>query len=306
MSQHRRTDAASGVTWDTVENARRYRAYTESHSSYREWSERLVELCDVRPAMTVLDLGCGTGATIDALYRAHGDAIRIVALDGSAAQLEQARAHGPSARVEYVQAAAEELARHVRAPVDRVISNAAFWQMKPAPTLAQIRQVAARACRVVFSTFPKLLSRPPDEVESVIAPSVRGKEHLLEIPGPRPTLVECMMEVARAELGAIDANTTAAEERQATRQRDYRAELEAALAESGFERVREEVIWVLTRPESTYAWYKIPIFRRNVFPALDAATSERILDAAYARWRPSAAETVTPMGNVVLELNDRS
>ncbi len=292
------SDERKIVDWDTPENARLYRAYTEEHRMYRDMSDRLVALCDVHPGMTVLDLGCGTGATVDALYRAHADAARIVALDGSEAQLAIAREHAPSTSIEYLCSPAEELADVVEGPVHRVVSNAAFWQMKPRETLRQLSEIAAGDLRIVFNTFPTLAIENGQPVETTYDPSIPSPDDLIESRKQSPSLPDVMIEVARAEFGFTPDETL--DETRAERRRRYMVELVEGLESCALEVVRQELFWFRHSPESDKGWYDIPIFRRNILPTMDAETSKRVLDAAYEKWRPTAVDVRSPMLNVVL------
>jgi ubiquinone/menaquinone biosynthesis C-methylase UbiE len=302
-------EPAKLATWDTPENARAYRAHTLEHDEYREWSDRLVELAEIGPGMTVLDLGCGTGVTTDSLFRAQGDAIRILALDGSEAQLLEARRSSPSSAVEHLLSYAENLTTVVTVPIDRVLSNAAFWQMKPLETFRELSRVVARECRFAFNLFPTQLGRTGEELEWIYAPSLAGADLPAEKPPPQTTLSGTMRAVAHREFG-YDTEDALSPDEGATiaRREKYADQFARALDETGFEIALKEIFWVRTTPESEYSWYKIPIFRRNVFPNLDVETSGRILEAAYERWRPSARDRMTPMLNVVLirKMDERS
>lgn len=67
------------------------------HSLWREQAESLWDLADIRPGMTVLDVGCGPGfATLD-LARRVGPAGRVIAIDESPRFVEHLRARAGEA-----------------------------------------------------------------------------------------------------------------------------------------------------------------------------------------------------------------
>lgn len=82
-------------------------------SLYRAPRRRGIDLLDLEPGQTVLDLGCGTGLSFPWLHAAIGASGRIVGVDSSAAMLgraaRRARRHG-WANVTLVHAEADRLA----------------------------------------------------------------------------------------------------------------------------------------------------------------------------------------------------
>lgn len=57
----------------------------------RRMRGRAIELLDLHPGQTVVDLGCGTGANLSALADAVGDTGRVIGIDLSSKMLAQAR-----------------------------------------------------------------------------------------------------------------------------------------------------------------------------------------------------------------------
>lgn len=92
------------------------------HAQLRRSARRL-RLPDRGGGMRVLDLGCGTGASTAALFRAAPRA-RVTAVDASAGMLRRARAkRWTGAGVEFVHAPVEELERAgVTGPFDAVFA----------------------------------------------------------------------------------------------------------------------------------------------------------------------------------------
>ncbi|MGA9376821.1 MAG: class I SAM-dependent methyltransferase [Mycobacterium sp.] len=91
------------------------------HRHLRLSAERM-RLPDGGRGLTLLDIGCGTGASTAALLRAAPHA-RIVGVDGSAGMLACARTKTWPATVSFLQSRAEDLAQAgVRGPFDGILS----------------------------------------------------------------------------------------------------------------------------------------------------------------------------------------
>ncbi len=112
--------------WDI--NAVAYDRFCAAHRLYRESSRDLVNLADLRPGMTVVDLGCGTGATTALIVEKLRDVGAVLAVDFSEKMLDFARSRIPSPLVRFIHSPAEEFDQLVEEPVDRVLSNFAFFQ----------------------------------------------------------------------------------------------------------------------------------------------------------------------------------
>ncbi len=103
-------------TWDPERYARNARFVADL-------GQDLVDLLAPAPGERVLDLGCGDGALTERLVAAGA---RVVGIDGSAPQVNAARARGLDARVGDGEALAFE------AEFDAVFSNAALhWMKRP-------------------------------------------------------------------------------------------------------------------------------------------------------------------------------
>lgn len=62
--------------------------------SYEEFQERFVELANLEPGQTVLDVACGTGASHQTLTNAIGAEGELLAVDFSSEMLERAKTRG--------------------------------------------------------------------------------------------------------------------------------------------------------------------------------------------------------------------
>src|SRR5262245_16736619 len=116
-------DLPSNPAWLDEETARRYKIFTAKTPMYQELSAVMVELAQLKPGMRVLDLGCGTGVTTQAVLQVLGEQGHVYALDLSAAMLKLAREQLDTPQVTFLQGDAAEAARLIQEPVDRVVCN---------------------------------------------------------------------------------------------------------------------------------------------------------------------------------------
>ena len=61
-------------------------------ATYRDHRQQALRALALQPGMTVVDVGCGTGASLPVLVPAVGPSGRVVGVDASAGMLEKARA----------------------------------------------------------------------------------------------------------------------------------------------------------------------------------------------------------------------
>lgn len=116
------------MSWSGLLNAEVYDRFVREHGLYRLLNAELVERCDLARARRVLDLACGTGATIEAcLARLPADS-EVVGLDSSPGMIEVAQKNVHDPRARFVEGAADRAADLLDGPFDRVTCNAAFWQ----------------------------------------------------------------------------------------------------------------------------------------------------------------------------------
>ncbi|ADB51850.1 class I SAM-dependent methyltransferase [Conexibacter woesei] len=106
-------------------------SYHQVSTPHQDWGRAVLDRLELRGEETVLDLGCGTGRITRALLE-RLPAGRVVAVDGSAAMVERARAElaGAGTRATVIQSdlVALDLAAHpdVPRPADAAISTATF------------------------------------------------------------------------------------------------------------------------------------------------------------------------------------
>jgi trans-aconitate methyltransferase len=88
--------------WNDWQNAEIYQEFIDEYGIYRELNRRLVEVAEIRDALRVLDLGCGTGATTAACLEALGPQAEILGVDAASAMVEVARARIDDPRAQFV------------------------------------------------------------------------------------------------------------------------------------------------------------------------------------------------------------
>ncbi len=138
--------------WLAAETAQHYKTFTEQTTMYQELSRKMVGLADIEPGMTVLDLGCGTGVTTQAVLPLVGEMGRILAVDISEPMLAVARENVTAPQVTFIQADAADLAEVKPQSVDRIVCNSVFWQLRDKLTvMAELRQVLKLGGLFVFN-----------------------------------------------------------------------------------------------------------------------------------------------------------
>jgi len=122
-------------------------------------SARVIERSGIKPGMTVLDLGCGSGAFTLAAARVVGERGKVYALDIQRAMLRQlerrlARARNHNIRnVELKQASAYELPFENES-LDLVMSVAAFHEIPDKPrALREIKRVLKKGGLLALTEF---------------------------------------------------------------------------------------------------------------------------------------------------------
>ncbi len=112
--------AAGTRDWDA-------RTYDRVSGPQEEWSRAVIERLGLRGDETVLDAGCGSGRVTEALLERLPRG-RVIAVDGSAAMVEQARERLDPSRASVIHSDLLELDLDEEA--DAVFSNAVFHWLK--------------------------------------------------------------------------------------------------------------------------------------------------------------------------------
>ena len=234
------------TAWQDRETARRYQRFTEKTTMYQDLSRVMVDLAGLRPGMTLLDLGCGTGITTQIALEALGQRGHIYALDISEPMLALAREALPNAPVTFIQADAANFAGQIDRPLDRVLCNSVFWQFRHKPdVLNELRRVLAPGGLFIFNA-----PEPYFIFESI----------------PRSQKVAVLFRQLAAErygVGAQDLRT-----------------MRVFLQNHGFELLKTE-IYERTRPaEESYYFMQLPVSTAWMDPPLDYETRLALLEEA--------------------------
>jgi ubiquinone/menaquinone biosynthesis C-methylase UbiE len=139
------------IPWHQPATAIAYDEYARRFPLYRETARDLADLADISPCDHVVDLGCGTGVTTQAILDRLGPSGQVTAVDFSSAMLSVARGRVPGPQVSWRCGRAEHLDMVCDHPADRVTCNMAFWQFDLPATAAAIRTILARDGRLIFS-----------------------------------------------------------------------------------------------------------------------------------------------------------
>ncbi|REJ73800.1 MAG: class I SAM-dependent methyltransferase [Acidobacteria bacterium] len=142
------------MPWSSRLNAEIYDRFVREHGVYRWLNEHLVEDAEIAAARRILDLGCGTGATVSACLARMTAGAEIVGVDAARAMVEVARANLHDSRASFEVAPAAELSgvTGLASDFDRVVSNAAFWQFRwPQRVFAGIAERTSPGALVAFN-----------------------------------------------------------------------------------------------------------------------------------------------------------
>jgi SAM-dependent methyltransferase len=118
-------------------------------AAFAPFTAAVLGAADLGAARRVLDVGCGTGALLEAAVIAGADAVGV---DISSAMVEAARHRVPTATVVTADAqTADMLAAAPGAPFDRVVSRfGVMFFAEPEAAFVNIRSATARGARLAF------------------------------------------------------------------------------------------------------------------------------------------------------------
>lgn len=249
-----------GRGWSGRENAEAYDRFARTYRMYRETSADLVRIAEIGPGETVVDLGCGTGVTTEAVLTAVGGDGRVIGVEASPDMLAvaEARVRGPN--VTFVRWPAGSFHLAVEGPVDAVVCNSAFWQMDAVQVLSSAREVLGDGGRVAFDLGSQF---------------VRLEENL----GPHPDFRA--LDRALTEAAARRYGYTPPGRRFGPLETPDRAWWEEQVAAGGFEVVRAEVVAYEQTAEEIYAWLRIPVFAGRLLPDLPYGLKMEVLEEVF-------------------------
>jgi ubiquinone/menaquinone biosynthesis C-methylase UbiE len=246
------SDEASGSAWLTAETARHYQIFTEKTSMYQELSQVMVGLAQLKPGQRVLDLGCGTGVTTQLVLSALGAEGHIYALDISGPMLDIARQIIVDERVTFIHGAAENVCDVIFQPVDRIVCNSVFWQ---------VRQKSD-----VITALRKILV--PDGLFVFNAP----EPYFIFQHIPRSPKVSTLFKQLVAErygVGPQDLRT-----------------IEVFLNNHGFELLQTQEFTRTRTAEESYLFFRLPVATAWMEPPLDYPTRMAVLEEARQMAHP--------------------
>lgn len=130
-------------------------------STYCVSNRLLAEIAGLEPGMTLLDLGCGSGATSLAAFAYQPELQHGWAVDWSASMLKEARRVLADLPISLVQACAGSLAQKLEAhSIDRAVCNAALFQFRDyGGVLEDLRRVLRPTGQFAFS-LPEATAGP--------------------------------------------------------------------------------------------------------------------------------------------------
>ena len=238
--------------WLAEETARHYKIFTQKTTMYQELSQFMVDLAGIQPGMRVLDLGCGSGVTTQFVLQALGAGGHVYALDISGPMLAVAREQAASDRVTFLQADAAEAAGWIDKPVDRIVCNSVFWQLRHKPeVLAALHQLLAPEGLFVFNApEPYFIFK--------------------DIPrSPKVSLLFKQLAAERYGVGRQDLRT-----------------MRIFLKNHNFELVETREFERIRSAEESYLFFKLPVATAWMEPPLDYKTRMALLEEAQQMARP--------------------
>ncbi len=129
-----------------------YHGIASQMALYTESNHRLAELADLKPGMTVVDLGCGSGLTSLAALAQVPEGLSLTLVDRDPSMIDEARRHlGERVQAYHVgdAAAAAEL---IAEKVDRVLCNLALSSFQsPEDVLKRWREKIKPTGRICFN-----------------------------------------------------------------------------------------------------------------------------------------------------------
>ncbi|MEE2836382.1 MAG: class I SAM-dependent methyltransferase [Myxococcota bacterium] len=140
--------------WDDLVNAETYADHVDDWRVYRELNQALATALhqdgEVASVERLLDVGCGTGATLEAFLRVLPFELEVIAVDSAQAMVERARELVPDPRIEWQVAQGEECAARYTNSFDLITCGAAFWHLDPHAYAAMMDALRPKG-RLVFN-----------------------------------------------------------------------------------------------------------------------------------------------------------
>jgi ubiquinone/menaquinone biosynthesis C-methylase UbiE len=248
---------AANKAWLEEETARRYQTFVAKTAMYQDLSRFMVELAGIAPGMRVLDLGCGTGVSTEAVLTGLENSGQVIAIDISGPMLDLARENVRSNLVTFLEADAATVADVVdrKPPVDRVVCNSVFWQLRQkSQVLAGLRKIMAPDGSFVFN------APEPYFIFKTIPRS------------PKVSLLFKQLAAERYGVGQQDLRT-----------------MEVFLNNHGFELMATEEYTRVRSALESYLFFQLPVATAWMEPPLDFEARLALLDEARQMAEPDQA-----------------
>jgi len=129
-----------------------YHAIASEMAVFQQSNQHLAQAAELKPGMTVVDLGCGSGLTSLAALAEVPEGLKLILIDSSASMIEMARRNLGDRAAAYHMADASAVADLVTEKVDRVLCNLSLWYFKePEAVLRKLRPVIKPTGQLCFS-----------------------------------------------------------------------------------------------------------------------------------------------------------
>lgn len=107
-----------------------YDSFEREHGLFRHLTRELARVSGVKEGMTVYDIGCGTGASTNALAELVGNHGHVIGIDFSEPMLDAARTKvKDSGTIEFMACDAARLKENVEVEADAILFNASIFLM---------------------------------------------------------------------------------------------------------------------------------------------------------------------------------
>lgn len=142
-------DAIAG--WEDDLNAERYARFTRDYPMYTDTSRDLAARADLSDKQVVVDLCGGTGITAGILLEALPQRGHVISVDNAKAMQAAGQRTLVDPRITWVVSKAEDVADHIKEPVDAVVCNSAIWKTDTLATFAGVKRILRPGGRFVFN-----------------------------------------------------------------------------------------------------------------------------------------------------------
>jgi SAM-dependent methyltransferase len=240
--------------WD--QSAERYAVLAPRIPFYQLTARLAVERADVRPGMSVLDLGCGSAGLVTRRILEVCPSVRqIICADTSLPMLEECRKRLATPKVRFVHCPAEDIGDVLGDHLDRVVCNAAIWHFDLERSLRSVRSTLVASGKLLFTIAEWDLVLPEDTVN----PKYRAIDEELRARGlpPKPS------HGSRVKLSE--------------------EQLRSACAAAGYEVTEVRHFAAPMGPQDYELFYRIPAIAARSLPQLPVEVAVDVLTSAMRR-----------------------